>query len=193
MINFQTGNILNSSAQCLVNTVNCEGYMGKGIAYQFKESFPENNRNYVKACRNGSLSIGKVLFYSEAGKIIANFPTKDKWREKSEYSYIESSLSDLADGLLERKISSVAIPPLGCGNGGLDWNKVRQMIIERMSALPLDVIVYEPTKNFASKTEIPKMSASHLVLMKLKDGLFPEQFNRIFCFERNSVKSFVYS
>lgn len=178
MMNFQTGNILNSSAQCLVNTVNCEGYMGKGIAYQFKEKFPENNKNYVKACKNGSLSIGKILFYSEDKKIIANFPTKDKWREKSEYSYIERGLVELKSGLLERKIKSVAIPPLGCGNGGLDWNKVKQMILEKMSALPLDVIVYEPSKNFTQKTEIPKMSASHLILMKLKDGILPEQFNK---------------
>ncbi len=178
MMNFQTGNILNSSAQCLVNTVNCEGYMGKGIAYQFKEKFPENNKNYVKACKNGSLSIGKILFYSEDEKIIANFPTKDKWREKSEYSYIERGLVELKIGLLERKIKSVAIPPLGCGNGGLDWNKVKQMILEKMSALPLDVIVYEPSKNFTQKTEIPKMSASHLILMKLKDEILPEQFNK---------------
>lgn len=136
--------------------MNCEGYMGKGIAYQFKEKFPENNKNYVKACKNGSLSVGKILFYSEAEKIIANFPTKDKWREKSEYSHIESGLSDLMIGLLERKINSVAIPPLGCGNGGLDWNKVKQMIIEKMLSLPLEVVVYEPSKNFAPKTGIHK-------------------------------------
>ena len=83
MIIYVTGDLLQSEAQCLVNTVNCEGYMGKGIAYQFKLAFPENNIDYVKACKAGKLYIGTLHYYYEKGKIIINFPTKDKWRAKS--------------------------------------------------------------------------------------------------------------
>ena len=104
MIRSEIGNILDSSAQCLVNTVNCEGFMGKGIAYQFKERFPENNKEYMKACKSGELTIGKILFFEEDGKIIANFPTKNKWREKSQYSYIDSGLTALEKGIAERNI-----------------------------------------------------------------------------------------
>ena len=81
MFFYTTGDLLQSDADALVNTVNCEGYMGKGIAYQFKLKFPNNNKDYIKACKSGVLRPGKLHFYREAGKIIINFPTKDKWRE----------------------------------------------------------------------------------------------------------------
>lgn len=180
MIAFETGDILSSSAQCLVNTVNCEGFMGKGIAYQFKEKFPENNKNYVDACKSGNFSVGNVLFFSENGKTIANFPTKDKWREKSKYSYIEDGLKDLVKGAVERKISSIAIPPLGCGNGGLNWNTVKTMITDTFQNIPVTAIVYEPSKLFVPKDiEIHKMTASHLILMKLKGGIPASKFNKL--------------
>ena len=86
MYSFVTGNILESHTQCLVNTVNCEGYMGKGIAYQFKKAFPKNNDDYIKACKTGELTVGKIHHFIENNKIIVNFPTKDKWREKSKIS-----------------------------------------------------------------------------------------------------------
>ena len=179
MITFETGDILSSSAQCLVNTVNCEGFMGKGIAYQFKECFPENNKYYVSACKSGNFSVGHILFFSEKEKVIANFPTKDKWREKSQYSYIEAGLDNLARGLETKKIDSVAIPPLGCGNGGLDWNIVKKMITDKFKDSSVNVVVYEPSKRFTPKgIEIPKMTASHLILMKLKGQLSPK-FNKL--------------
>ena len=168
MIKFQTGNIFESSAKCLVNTVNCDGFMGKGIAYQFREKYPENNKQYVLACKQGKISIGKILLFEENEKIIANFPTKDKWREKSQYTYIESGLNTLVEEIKVHNITSIAIPPLGCGNGGLDWNTVKQMIVEKMSKLDINVFIFEPSLKFSSpKIEIPKMSASHLILMKL--------------------------
>lgn len=180
MVKFETGDILQSSAICLVNTVNCEGFMGKGIAYQFKEKYPENNKNYVTACKSGKFSVGEILFFVENEKLIANFPTKNKWREKSQYSYIETGLKALKKGLIENKISSVAIPPLGCGNGGLDWNEVKKMITETFQNLPIDVIIYEPSKFFTpKKIEIPKMSASHLILMKLKGEINASKFNKL--------------
>lgn len=178
MISFETGDILSSSAQCLVNTVNCEGFMGKGIAYQFKEKYPENNKNYVAACKSGKLTVGQILFFSENGKIIANFPTKDKWREKSQYRYIETGLDSLLKGIVDSNITSIAIPPLGCGNGGLDWNIVKKMIIDKFQNVAVSVIIYESSKCFTpSNIEIPKMSASHLILMKLKGQL--QKFNKL--------------
>lgn len=180
MIEFKTGNILESSAQCLVNTVNCEGFMGKGIAYQFKEKFPENNKEYIRACKSGVFKIGKVLFYEEDRKIIANFPTKDKWREKSEYSYIDEGLTALVQGIITKNIKSVAIPPLGCGNGGLDWNLVKEKIIEKFNTVNTDVYIYGPSKIFTNKkVEIPRMTASHLILMKLKGDLVQTFFNKL--------------
>jgi O-acetyl-ADP-ribose deacetylase (regulator of RNase III) len=180
MIRFETGDILSSSAECLVNTVNCEGFMGKGIAYQFKEKFPGNNKNYVAACKAGKFAVGKVLFFEEEGRIIANFPTKDKWREKSQYSFIEVGLDALVKGIHEKKITSIAIPPLGCGNGGLDWNVVKQMIVQKLQNLTIEIIVYEPSKIVTPKNiEVPKMNASHLILMKLKGAISSQKFNKL--------------
>ena len=180
MIAFKDGDIFDSSAECLDNTVNCEGFMGKGIAYQFKEKIPENNKNYVFACKTKSLTVGDILFFSEKGKIIANFPTKDKWREKSQYSYIKEGLENLARGVESRNIASIAIPPLGCGNGGLDWNIVKKMITDQFKDMSVDVTIFEPSNQFTLKNnKIPKMTASHLVLMKLKGGIPASQFNKL--------------
>lgn len=135
MVEFVTGNIFDSGADCLINTVNCEGYMGKGIAYQFKMRFPENNIDYVKACKSGKLRIGTIHYYKEDGIWIVNFPTKDKWREKSKIDYIEKGLDMLVGFITEYKPKVIAIPPLGCGNGGLDWNIVKKIIIDKLQSV----------------------------------------------------------
>lgn len=170
MISYVTGNLLQSNAQCLVNTVNCEGYMGKGIAYQFKLSFPENNASYVKACKNGALYIGTLHYFQEKGKIIVNFPTKDKWRAKSKLEYIEIGLDQLSNLINELKIASIAIPPLGSGNGGLVWSDVKQLIEKKLAPLTsVDAFVYEPVKNYIAKPIVePQLSTSALVLMQIK-------------------------
>ena len=133
MFFYTTGDLLQSDAEALVNTVNCEGYMGKGIAYQFKLKFPNNNKDYVKACKNGTLRPGKLHVYKESEKIIINFPTKDKWREKSRMEYIEDGLDALVLLIKELNIKSIAIPPLGSGNGGLIWNDVKQVLAKKGS------------------------------------------------------------
>ena len=117
----------------LVNTVNTVGVMGKGIALQFKETFPENYRIYREACRQGKLSVGQMLVtvdtnLATGSKVIINFPTKTDWRRPSEYSYIEQGLQALRTEIISRHITSVAIPPLGSHNGGLDWLRVKPMI-----------------------------------------------------------------
>lgn len=170
LIKYEVGDLFLSKADCLVNTVNCEGYMGKGVAYQFKMKFPENNKDYIKACKSGALHIGTLHFYQEDGVTIINFPTKDRWREKSRMNYIEIGLEKMVQLLPELSVKSVAIPPLGCGNGGLNWQEVKQIIEEKLSPLQdqYSFIVYEPSRNYVQKTKAaPKLGFSSLILMKL--------------------------
>lgn len=180
MIEYVTGNIFESQAECLVNTVNCEGYMGKGIAYQFKLRYPENNRDYVRACKSGELHIGTIHYYMEDGKWIVNFPTKDKWREKSRMSFVEVGLDRLIEFIVDRKLTSIAIPPLGCGNGGLDWNEVKQLIESKLDLVKenCQIVVYEPSVTYkAIAKEAPQLNVSSLVLLQIRMGL--EKFGAI--------------
>ena len=171
MITYTTGNIFESKAECLVNTVNCEGYMGKGIAYQFKLRFPQNNNDYAKACRSGDLHIGTIHHFYEDGVLIVNLPTKDKWREKSKVEYVEVGLDRLVELIEKKNIKSIAIPPLGCGNGGLDWHVVKKIINQRLEEVAdnCEIIVYEPSGSYqASPRSAPKVSVSALVLLKIR-------------------------
>lgn len=181
MISFNVGNILESSAEALINTVNCEGYMGKGIAYQFKLKFPLNNKRYVEACKSGDFKIGSILPVHESEILILNFPTKDKWRKKSEYSFISKGLNTLIKMLPSLNVKSIAFPPLGCGNGGLDWRKVKQMLLQELKPYEddFDFILYEPSNQVSTLDDIkspPKLNASHIILMHLKLGLI--KFNK---------------
>lgn len=182
MISFTTGNIFESEADCLVNTVNCEGYMGKGIAYQFKLRYPENNKDYIRACKSGELHIGSLHSYSEDGKLIVNFPTKDKWREKSQMSYVQIGLDLLVSLIQEKEIKSIAVPPLGCGNGGLVWDEVKPLIEEKMSEISnvCDVMVFAPSTTYkAVAKEAPKLSLSSLALLQIKMHLTEWGFLRM--------------
>ena len=176
MINFVVGNLLESDAFALVNTVNCEGYMGKGIAYQFKMRFPEMNAEYVKQCKSHNLRPGILHTYLENSKLIVNFPTKDKWREKSRMEYITSGLDALVTLINEKQITSIAIPPLGSGNGGLNWSEVKQVIIQRLSCLDdtVEIYIYEPSRNYqVLPAAEPQLSLSALILMQIKFHLSP--------------------
>ncbi len=150
MITYCIGNLLEAQTEALVNTVNTVGVMGKGIALQFKERFPSNNKKYVEACKTGALDIGKLLIVDETTlegrKIIINFPTKRDWKHRSAYAYIESGLEALVTELKKSHIKSLAIPPLGCGNGGLDWAKVKPMMVQYLNDLPIDIQIYEPNE-----------------------------------------------
>ena len=148
---FITGNMLEAETEALVNTVNTVGVMGKGIALQFKERFPVNFKIYAAACKKGDMLVGKMLVVKEdtmAGeKLIINFPTKTEWFKKSQYSYIEDGLKDLAKVIEEYSIKSIAIPPLGCGNGGLKWEKVKPMMDKYLSQLSnVSIQIYEPNE-----------------------------------------------
>lgn len=180
MLKYTTGDLLKSKAEALVNTVNCEGYMGKGIAYQFKLQYPDNNADYVKACKNGSLKVGTLHYFQEKGKIIINFPTKDKWREKSNIEYIEKGLNELVKLIGQLSIKSIAIPPLGSGNGGLVWADVKKVLEKKLFVISdtVEILVYEPSKNYSSQPTVePKLSTSALVLMEIKNGL--KRFNKL--------------
>ncbi|MSR91361.1 type II toxin-antitoxin system antitoxin DNA ADP-ribosyl glycohydrolase DarG [Inconstantimicrobium porci] len=174
MMHYTTGDLLKSSAEALVNTVNCEGYMGKGIAYQFKMQYPENNKDYVKACKSGELTVGKLHYFKEKGKIIVNFPTKNKWRANSKIEYINDGLDELIKLIHQLNIKSIAIPPLGSGNGGLIWSEVKEIIEKKLSVLDdrIDIFIYEPSQNYVSLPTVePKLSMSALVLMEMKKDL----------------------
>ena len=149
MIEFIKGNLLEAKADALVNTVNTVGVMGKGIALQFRETFPENYKFYQKACKQGAVQIGKMLVFDHGQfvnpRFIVNFPTKSHWREKSKLEDVKAGLVDLQKVIREYRIKSIAIPPLGCGSGGLDWNIVRPMIVDSLSQFDdVHVLIYEP-------------------------------------------------
>ncbi len=148
---FIKGNLLDAKTEAIVNTVNTVGIMGKGIALQFKETFPKNLKIYLNACKNKELFPGKLLVVKEdtleGEKLIINFPTKTDWFLKSKYEYIESGLNELVRVIDEYKIKSIAIPPLGCGNGGLKWEKVKLLMEKYLGGLTdTDIHIYEPNE-----------------------------------------------
>lgn len=143
----QNQNIFNLNTEAVINTVNCVGVMGKGLALQFKQKFPENFKVYKKKCINGEINIGKMFIFNNGlinkPKFIINFPTKKHWREKSQLAYIEKGLQDLKKVIIDYKIKSISIPPLGCGLGGLKWKDVKNLIIESLSDLDICIVLYE--------------------------------------------------
>jgi O-acetyl-ADP-ribose deacetylase (regulator of RNase III) len=188
MIKYLTGNILDSTAQALVNTVNTVGVMGKGIALQFKNQFPNNYKTYKEACDNKELNIGDLLVTEEESllsgkKIIINFPTKTHWRYPSEYEYITKGLDALVNIIQEKKIESIAIPPLGSGNGGLDWSKVRAMIENKLQGLNCEIFLYEPTHAIKEtlKQERVKLTPARAMMLSVlydlvRNGEFVSEF-----------------
>jgi len=173
-INFRTGDILKADAEAIVNTVNCVGVMGRGIALQFKKAFPANFRAYALACDNGEVQPGKMFIYDTGSftnpRFIINFPTKRHWKGKSRIEDIDSGLAALARNISERGIKSVAIPPLGAGLGGLEWNDVRPRIEAALRDLPdLEVLIYEPkgAPEVVKSRDVPNMTPGRAALVVL--------------------------
>ncbi|MFZ3033199.1 MAG: macro domain-containing protein, partial [Parvibaculum sp.] len=177
MISFTTGDILNADAEALVNTVNCVGVMGRGIALQFKNAFPENFSAYAQACDRGEVRPGSMFVFATGTmtnpKYIINFPTKRHWRGKSRMEDIDSGLNALAKTIKEKKIHSIAVPPLGSGLGGLNWTDVRTRVEQALGALDdVNIIVYEPkgapdTQKMSHIREVPKMTSGRAALVIL--------------------------
>lgn len=150
MLIFTSGNLFESNARALVNAVNTVGVMGKGIALAFKKAYPHNYQAYRKACQEGEFTTGQVFGVLEqdvfGARWVINFPTKQHWREPSNYEYVAEGLSALKTFLVKHDIDSVAIPALGCGLGGLEWTRVKEMIIAELTDLPIECYVFEPRK-----------------------------------------------
>ncbi len=175
MIRFTQGNLLDASAEALVNTVNTVGVMGKGIALMFKKRFPLNMQLYAKACKDNQVQTGHMFVTNTESLIgpkwIVNFPTKQHWKADSRLEWIDDGLQDLRTFLIENRVKSIAIPPLGAGNGGLDWDVVKQRIVSALSDLDgVDIVVYEPTKqyqNVAKKEGVKTLTPSRAMIAEL--------------------------
>ena len=173
MTTIKTGNMFSESAEALVNTVNCVGVMGRGVALQFKKRFPENFKAYEKACARKEVVPGKMFVFETGAlfpRIIINFPTKRHWRQGSRMEDIEAGLADLVRVLRERGVSSVAVPPLGCGLGGLDWNLVRPKIEAALDSVPgLSAVLFEPSATPAAVVagKVPNMTPGRAALIAL--------------------------
>lgn len=194
-VRFKKGDMFSEPVDAIVNTVNCVGVMGKGVALEFKSRWPDNFKAYKKLCDAKSLMPGQMfvfdtqeLFSSDGPRYLVNFPTKQHWRAKSKMSFVEDGLDALAIDILKFGIKSIAIPPLGCGNGGLDWADVKPLIEQKLSRLDdvdVDVVVFEP-KHAVDKPEHSvtslEMTLPRAMLLKSLNDLevfFDGSFDRI--------------
>lgn len=175
MIEYKHGDILRENAEALINTVNCMGIMGRGIALQFKNAFPENFKAYAKACKQNEVQPGK-MFVFETGQLtnpryIINFPTKRHWRGKSRIEDIETGLQALVDTIRKYNIRSIAIPPLGSGLGGLDWSIVKSRIEAMLQSISdVRIIIYEPNgapEKVTYTRDVPAMTPGRAALVEL--------------------------
>jgi len=179
MISEKHGNLLDADVDALVNTVNTVGVMGKGIALQFKRAYPEMFKAYEGAAKRREIAIGRMHVFPtgrlSGPKYIINFPTKTHWRARSKLADVQSGLADLVRTVSELGIRSIAVPPLGCGNGGLDWRDVRPLIIEAFADLPdVDVQVFPPegapaAAAMPTRTRRPAMTVGKAALVELVD------------------------
>jgi O-acetyl-ADP-ribose deacetylase (regulator of RNase III) len=175
MIQFKQGNLLEAKAEALVNTVNTVGIMGKGIALMFKERFTDNFQRYAAACKARQVHTGQ-MFVTEVRELdgprwIVNFPTKQHWRPPSQMAWVVEGLQDLRRFLLENKVKSIAIPPLGAGNGGLDWAAVREQIQLALGDLTdIEIMVFEPTQqyqNVAKRAGVEQLTPARALIAEL--------------------------
>jgi O-acetyl-ADP-ribose deacetylase (regulator of RNase III) len=175
MMIFTQGNLLESKAEALVNTVNTVGVMGKGIALMFKERFTDNFQRYSTACKAKQVNTGK-MFVTEVHELygprwIVNFPTKQHWRAASQMTWVVEGLQDLRRFLIENKVKSIAIPPLGAGNGGLEWTAVREQIELALGDLAdVEIMVFEPTRqyqNVTKRTGVEKLTPARAMIAEL--------------------------
>ncbi len=176
MIRYKKGNIFDENAEALVNTVNCVGIMGRGLALQFKNQFPDNYKKYKKACEKNQVILGRMFVYKRNSllnpKYIINFPTKRHWKNKSKIEDIRKGLEDLKEVINGLNIKSIAIPPLGSGLGGLEWMDVKRLIEKKLQSVNIEIIVYEPLNKKITKVSnktVPKMTLGRAVLIGLID------------------------
>jgi O-acetyl-ADP-ribose deacetylase (regulator of RNase III) len=175
VIEHHRGDLLSADAEALVNTVNTVGVMGKGVALQFRKAFPENYRAYQRACKRDELQPGRMFVFETrqvtGPRLIINFPTKQHWRGKARMEYIDEGLVDLVSVLRRYEVLSIALPPLGCGNGGLRWEEVRPRIEAALTPLTgIRVALYgpggpPPVHEQRVATRKPRMTRSRAALV----------------------------
>lgn len=177
MLKLAQGDLLKANTEAIINTVNCVGVMGKGIALQFKQAFPANYEAYRRACEAGEVRLSEMFVFDTGSMIfpryIINFPTKGHWKARSRLADVASGLDDLRRVLIERRIKSIAVPPLGCGNGGLDWADVEPLIREKLGSLKgVEVELFSPAgapkfDEMRVETKRPNMTRGRALVLKL--------------------------
>ena len=177
MLDLTQGDILKADTEALVNTVNCVGIMGRGIALQFRKAFPANFKAYEAACKSNQVQPGKMFIYDlnrfYNPRFIINFPTKRHWKGKSRIEDIKLGLADLINIVQQQQIRSIAIPPLGCGLGGLNWEEVKPLIIEAFKSMPeVAVLLFEPAgapraTAVVKESKVPNMTVGRAALLGL--------------------------
>ncbi|WP_297007133.1 macro domain-containing protein [uncultured Corynebacterium sp.] len=195
------GNLLTSSVEALVNTVNTQGVMGKGIALQFKRAFPAMFKDYAAASKRGEVKLGEMHVWPtqtlDGPKFIINFPTKGHWRSPSRLTDIESGLEDLVRVVREEGITSIAVPPLGCGNGGLDWSEVEPRIRAAFESAPdVEVLLFAPVGAPAAvdmpvATERPTMTTGRAALVGIIDRYIKQSFTEPSLIETQKLMYFL--
>lgn len=183
MVRTAHGDLLSAETDALVNTVNTVGVMGKGIALQFKKRFPGNFKAYAAACKAEQVQLGRMFVYDSGSMVtkprwIINFPTKAHWRSRSRLEDVATGLDDLARVIVELGITSIAVPPLGCGHGGLRWSDVEPLIHEKLGGVDAEVLVYPPegpppASTMAREPTRPTMSVGKAALVTLIDRYSP--------------------
>jgi O-acetyl-ADP-ribose deacetylase (regulator of RNase III) len=200
-LTFKNGDMFAEPVEALVNTVNCVGVMGKGVALEFKQRWPDNFKFYKAACDTKTLIPGRILVYEnlrlfgvDGPRFLVNFPTKAHWRSPSKLTYIEDGLDALIDEIRHLDIKSIALPPLGCGNGGLDWAIVKPVIAEKLSTLDgVEVVVFSPKDSmdepeFSGKADLV-MNRTRATLLKALSEL---EIHFDGAFDRLSLQKIVY-
>jgi O-acetyl-ADP-ribose deacetylase (regulator of RNase III) len=221
MISYIKGNLFTSNAKVLVNTVNTVGVMGKGIAADFKKIYPEMFEEYKRLCEEGKLDIGKLFLYKTSNKWILNFPTKKHWKNPSKVEYIEKGLQTLVEQANKLQLTNIAMPKLGCGNGGLNWEKEVKPIVEKyLSKFPINIAIYDFDKYIIPEHLKPKEIEKWLksdpqtltfsvfiedLKLNIRDGLITKELilnnneyfvkydnkNELFEFESKNIKWFL--
>lgn len=175
MITYRQGNLLDAEVEAVVNTVNTVGVMGKGIALMFKERFKDNFKAYTAACKAGEVKVGEMFVTPthelDGPRWVINFPTKQHWRNPSKMEWIETGLADLVRVIREKGIRSVALPPLGCGNGGLEWSEVRPRIEAALGGLDdVEIITFPPTEkyqNVAKREGVKQLTVARALIAEV--------------------------
>ena len=176
-VTLRSGDLLKEDSEAIVNTVNCVGVMGKGIALQFKQRWPQNFKAYAAACEREQVKPGTMFIYDlgewAKPRYIINFPTKAHWRGDSKIEYIQKGLRDLVSQVKRLGIKSIALPPLGCGNGGLDWQSVKRLVSDAFKDHPnVQVNLFEPKgapppQEMVNKTAKPRMTSVRAAVVKV--------------------------